>query len=355
MAAGRFTIATASLPRDDPSSRPRTDVEALATRLGAEVRSASPAFRGRSRRGDRAAAGMSAFRIGATAHCSAVLSTSEVVGLPLAAGLLAGRHRVPHVMVAHKLYAPNRLRLTRIGILMRYVDRVVVVSSAQAALLSANLPVRQREKVRFVPHSVDACFFAPAPPVEGAYILAVGLELRDYATLVPALAAVGCPARILASSTWAPKGTRWWQDPLPIGVQTIGPVSYPELRDLYASARFVVLPLIPTVQAAGATSALEAMAMGKAVVTSDVPGIRDYVRHGVTGLLVTAESAGAMAEAIAHLWQHPDEATELGRAGRQVARETMSIERYVQRVTGILSELGVDDPNREQGLDHVTR
>ena len=43
---------------------------------------------------------------------------------------------------------------------------------------------------------------------------------------------------------------------------------------------------------------LEAMAMGRAVITTDVPGCRETVEHGRNGLLVPARDVRALADAM---------------------------------------------------------
>jgi glycosyltransferase involved in cell wall biosynthesis len=50
---------------------------------------------------------------------------------------------------------------------------------------------------------------------------------------------------------------------------------------------------------------IEAMAAGVPVVATDVPGIRDVVRHGVTGLLVPVASPPKLAEAIRRVFEEP--------------------------------------------------
>ena len=61
---------------------------------------------------------------------------------------------------------------------------------------------------------------------------------------------------------------------------------------------------------------LEAMASGKAVIVSDVGGMRDLVDDGHTGLSVPCEDIGALREAIAHLAANRDERARLAAAAR---------------------------------------
>jgi len=88
--------------------------------------------------------------------------------------------------------------------------------------------------------------------------------------------------------------------------------AYPAM-DLYAASSLKEgLPL----------ALLEAMAAGLAVVATDVPGHRDVVRDGETGLLVPAGDEDALAAALGALVADPDRRRRLGRAGRaRVLRE----------------------------------
>ena len=65
---------------------------------------------------------------------------------------------------------------------------------------------------------------------------------------------------------------------------------------------------------------LEAMARGVAVVASDVPGPREIIDDGATGLLFTAGSAPELAQALAQLTQTAFR-NRLGRAGRAFVEE----------------------------------
>lgn len=65
---------------------------------------------------------------------------------------------------------------------------------------------------------------------------------------------------------------------------------------------------------------VEAMAAGTTVVASDLPALRESVRHDTTGLLTPPEDPAALAATVLRLVTHPDDAARLARAGRQWAR-----------------------------------
>ena len=62
---------------------------------------------------------------------------------------------------------------------------------------------------------------------------------------------------------------------------------------------------------------LEAMAAGKAVVASDVGGLRELVSDGRTGLLFPAGNPNELANRLIELIRQPDACAELGERGRQ--------------------------------------
>ncbi len=74
---------------------------------------------------------------------------------------------------------------------------------------------------------------------------------------------------------------------------------------------------------------LEAMALGKPVVATDVGGIRDAVAHNETGLLVGPGDAEGMAKALEGLAADPGLTVRLGERARQVQATRFSLERMV--------------------------
>lgn len=74
---------------------------------------------------------------------------------------------------------------------------------------------------------------------------------------------------------------------------------------------------------------LEAMACGKACIATDVPGSRDIIEDGVSGLLVEPENAIALAEAIQRLIDDPELRDRIGKAARLRIEKHFSIEKEV--------------------------
>lgn len=77
---------------------------------------------------------------------------------------------------------------------------------------------------------------------------------------------------------------------------------------------------------------MEASAMAKPVVTSDIRGCREVVKDGETGILVPLKDADALAEAILLLLQDEGRARAMGQAGRRRAEELFDERKVFQRV-----------------------
>lgn len=82
----------------------------------------------------------------------------------------------------------------------------------------------------------------------------------------------------------------------------------------YASCHIFVLP---SYREGTPRTNLEAMARARAIITTDVPGCRETVEHGVNGLLVPAQDAAALAEAMLELARDPERVAAMGAAGFQ--------------------------------------
>jgi glycosyltransferase involved in cell wall biosynthesis len=83
---------------------------------------------------------------------------------------------------------------------------------------------------------------------------------------------------------------------------------------------------------------LEAMAAGKAVVATDVHGVKELVQHKKTGLLVPVKNAEALMQAIDHLLNHPRERDSYGRQGLQRIKDQFSMETMITNLETYLMQ-----------------
>ena len=85
-------------------------------------------------------------------------------------------------------------------------------------------------------------------------------------------------------------------------------------------------------------SLLEASAAGRAAVTTDVPGCREAVRNGDTGLLVPPRDAEALANAIERLIRNPQLRDEMGARGRIRAEQEFGIDAVIHQTLALYQE-----------------
>lgn len=109
-----------------------------------------------------------------------------------------------------------------------------------------------------------------------------------------------------------------------------------DIATQYAEAHIVCLP---SYREGLPKSLVEAAACGRAVVTTDVPGCRDAIKPGVTGLTVPLKDTVALADAIQALVEDPEMRADMGRAGRALAEEAFAIEKIVDQHIDIYSDL----------------
>lgn len=77
---------------------------------------------------------------------------------------------------------------------------------------------------------------------------------------------------------------------------------------------------------------IEAMSLGKPVVTTDAGGPRDIVVPGETGRLIPVGDAAALATALIELAQDPDRVRAMGRQGRERVLKHFSLAEHVRRM-----------------------
>ena len=335
--------ADAEMRRDvEEGVRPRPEFLVLESRYGVELLDwtrVPGSRRGRSRL-------QSALHVAAAlprvAHHEVVFSDGEHLGIPLALAMRSLGITTPHLVIGHHLTTRTKARLLRRLRLYEGMTRILVHSSRQHDLAHRTLGV-PASKLAFVPYYADTDFWRPLDVPEQALIVAAGREHRDYLTMAAACSGLDAKVFVAAGSVHSPSAGVVSPERWPVNFE-VGFAGYTELRDLYGRASVVVVPVVDTDFQAGVTTLLEAMAMGKAVITTGASAQGDIVRHGVSGICVPPGDAREMRSAVAYLLGDDNARRTLGAAARQAVLTGYSVETYSARLAEHLMDLAAAAP-----------
>ena len=84
---------------------------------------------------------------------------------------------------------------------------------------------------------------------------------------------------------------------------------------------------------------MEAMAAGRPVVATDIPGTNELITHGETGMLFPVGDRAALAGCTKALLEQPDAAKRLGEAGQKKILDEYGVDRMVERYAAIYREV----------------
>lgn len=161
------------------------------------------------------------------------------------------------------------------------------------------------------------------------YVEAARLSQRrgdDFRWVLAGSPDPGNPASVSESAVraWHQEGAIEW-----LGERT-------DIAELHQQAHIAVLP---SYREGLPKSLVEAAASGRAVVTSDVPGCRDALEPGVSGLLVPPRDATALADAVRELALDGPRRMAMGRAGRTLAERDFDIHKIVRKQLDVYDTL----------------
>jgi glycosyltransferase involved in cell wall biosynthesis len=265
----------------------------------------------------------------------APVSVDSVMGLGsgFSATTIAGRVRRPPLGLALRLVAGGKRGWI---VVQNPEDRAVLtaigVDTARIALIRGS--------------GIDISRFLPLPEPGGDTITValVSRMLRDKGVLAAAAAirhlrGEGLAVELLLAGPTDPDNANSLSEEMlrslaaEPGIEWLGPVA--DVRTVWRRASIAVLP--STYGEGVPKTLLEAAACGRPLIAADVPGCREVVRPGVTGILVPPHDVEALAQAIAAVAGDPARRAAMGRAGREwiesgftdeiVARETLALYR----------------------------
>ena len=126
-------------------------------------------------------------------------------------------------------------------------------------------------------------------------------------------------------------------DPTRLHIEGIGSyIPYGRIVEHYLRERWTAgLALFPPNQHTlhkELTKLFEYMAYGIPVICANFPNLREIVETTGCGLCVDPEDSEAAAEAVRYLWEHPEEAQQMGERGRKAARKTYNWETQADKL-----------------------
>jgi len=222
----------------------------------------------------------------------------------------------------------------------------IAVSSAEYAESSPVLP-DFREKWRVIPYGIDCpevnARRAPFsdPSREPQYLFLGRLvPYKGVSVLIRAMRRAPGRAWIAGSG---PLEDRLRREAAEAGVadrvEFLGSLTEEEKWKWLEACDVLVLPSVTRAEAFGIVL-LEAMAMGRPVVVSDLPtGIRALVQDGVNGRRFAPGDDDALAEVLKELAADPRRAWRMGEEGARMVREYWTTEQMVERYLGLYHEV----------------
>ena len=234
------------------------------------------------------------------------------------------------------------------GCLMRFADRVVAVSEAQAGDLQKRFRL-PGSKVTTVHNAMNAADHDPPLPLIGLRVeFGIPAEIplvtcigrlspeKGQRYLLEAISQLRGPALLLVGD--GPERARLASAISSLGLSGRAAITgwRKDVSRFLSEADLVVLPSLseglPNVL-------LEAAAAGRARVATAVGGVPEVLEDGVSGLLVPAADVTALREAIALCCSSPELRRRFGDAGRQLVEERFRFDSQARKLEALYCDV----------------
>ncbi|HUZ75062.1 MAG TPA: glycosyltransferase family 4 protein [Stellaceae bacterium] len=258
---------------------------------------------------------------------------ARVAGVPGVVSMIAGTGYLASASGLRARLAARLLRRLWPILLLRRGNRVIVQNEEDRTALAARRPEAAWRIAIIAGSGVDLAHFRPAsePPAPPVVIAYAGrmIAIKGVAVLVAAHALLqqrGLPVRLVLAGAPDPENpsaidratlTRWATQP---DVTWLG--HQDDVRAVWRDAHIAVLA---SLGGEGLPKTLlEAAAMGRPIVATDVPGTRSIARDGENAMLVPPGDAAALADALAVLAGDPEQRRRYGAASRALVENGFS-------------------------------
>jgi glycosyltransferase involved in cell wall biosynthesis len=283
------------------------------------------------------------------------VALKPVIWGSLAAQLARVRHIVNapvglgYIFTSHDIMA-RALRLIiapLLALVMRRKNtRVIIQNSDDWESLAQDGIIHHDRSVLIRGSGVEMEKYAVMPEPDGPITIGIAARMLHDKGIMPlvnaqqALQREGMDIRLLLAGTPDPENrATLTPDEMQIlshlpGVILLGQVA--DIRTLWAQCHIAALPS----RREGLPKALlEAAAVGRPMIATDVPGCREICHDGLNGMLVPMDDANALAAAIKILAHDPALRAQYGAAGRKMVEGEMSAAAVGEKLIGLYQQL----------------
>ncbi|MDF2939486.1 MAG: hypothetical protein K0R66_128 [Gammaproteobacteria bacterium] len=263
---------------------------------------------------------------------------------------LAKRYKVPHIasmltglgyVFSGNSFKQRCLQAVLKSLLKRVVDynQVVFFQNPDDANQFIDNKLVPADKVKVVNGSgVDLSEYKmTAYPEKCSFILVARLlkekGIADYVAAAKIIRSQYPEVRFLLVGSHYPSPSSISQSELDEWLQSKNIEYLGELSDVRPAIEQASVFVLPSYYREGTPRAiLEAMAMGRAIITTDMPGCRETVQEGANGYLIPPQNPEALANAMRQFIEQPDLIISQGQASRKMAEEKYDVRKVNQAI-----------------------
>lgn len=110
-------------------------------------------------------------------------------------------------------------------------------------------------------------------------------------------------------------------------------------KDIYTYINLMDIFILPSVREGLPMVVLEAAALKKAVITTPLPGVMEFIKNGETGLVLKKRSCDDMAMTMKYLYNDRQMMKKLGENAYGILKDQYSIDSYIDELTKIYSSV----------------
>lgn len=239
----------------------------------------------------------------------------------------------------------QRVQVALFKLALPFADKIIFLNpdDVKDLLYSHSIPVRHYEVLGGIGLKLDDYPYQPVNPKNGKInFLFIGRLLKEKG-IFDFIEAAKIVKQRYPNAKFTVLGRTDADNPGALHANQVqelvatGVIDYPgqvaNVVDWIADSNVFVLP---SYREGVPRSTQEAMAVGRAVITTDVPGCRETVIDGKNGFIVPKWNPQALAEKMIYFIENPEQIQVMGEESYKIAQEKFDAEKVNQRLVNIL-------------------